>query len=410
MYGIVIAIYKHKKNLRRTKMREVVIVSAARTPVGSFNGALANVSAVELGAITIKEAIKRAGITPDMVDETIMGCILQSGQGQGVARQAAVKAGIPIEKPAMTINMICGSGLKAVQLAAQAIISGDCDVVVAGGTENMSLAPYVLKNARNGYRMGHGEIVDTMIHDALTDAFNNYHMGNTAENLAEKYSITREEQDSLSASSQNKAEAAMKEGKFKDEIVPVVISSKKGDVIVDTDEYPRAGITVESLAKLRPAFKKDGTVTAGNSSGINDGAAALVIMSADKAKELGLEILGKIVGYASAGVDPSIMGIGPVPAVKKALLRAKLELKDMDLIEANEAFAAQALSVAKELNFDMDKVNVNGGAIALGHPVGASGARILTTLLYEMKKRDSKHGLATLCIGGGMGTAIVIER
>lgn len=391
-------------------MREVVIVSAARTPVGSFNGALAGVSAVELGAITIKEAIKRAGITPEMVDETIMGCILQSGLGQGVARQAAVKAGIPVEKPAMTINMICGSGLKAVQLAAQAIISGDCDVVVAGGTENMSLAPYVLRNARNGYRMGHGEIVDTMIHDALTDAFNNYHMGNTAENLAEKYSITREEQDSLSAGSQNKAEAAIKEGKFKDEIVPVVISSKKGDVIVDTDEFPRAGTTVESLAKLRPAFKKDGTVTAGNSSGINDGAAALVIMSSDKAKELGLEILGKIVGYASAGVDPSIMGIGPVPAVKKALERAKLELKDMDLIEANEAFAAQALSVAKELGFEMDKVNVNGGAIALGHPVGASGARILTTLLYEMKKRNSKHGLATLCIGGGMGTAIVIER
>jgi acetyl-CoA C-acetyltransferase len=391
-------------------MREVVIVSAARTPVGSFNGALSGVSAVELGAITIKEAINRAGITPEMVDETILGCILQSGQGQGVARQAAVKAGIPIEKPAMTINMICGSGLKAVQLAAQAIISGDCDVVVAGGTENMSQAPYVLRNARNGYRMGHGEIVDTMIHDALTDAFNNYHMGNTAENLADKYSITREEQDALAASSQNKAEAAIKEGKFKDEIVPVVISSKKGDVVVDTDEYPRAGTTVESLAKLRPAFKKDGTVTAGNASGINDGAAALVIMSADKAKELGLEVLGKIAGYASAGVDPSIMGIGPVPAVKKALERAKMELKDIDLIEANEAFAAQALSVSKELGFDMDKVNVNGGAIALGHPVGASGARILTTLLYEMKKRDAKHGLATLCIGGGMGTAVVIER
>ncbi|MDF2892206.1 MAG: acetyl-CoA acetyltransferase [Clostridia bacterium] len=345
-----------------------------------------------------------------MVDETILGCILQSGQGQGVARQAAVKAGIPIEKPAMTINMICGSGLKAVQLAAQAIISGDCDVVVAGGTENMSQAPYVLRNARNGYRMGHGEIVDTMIHDALTDAFNNYHMGNTAENLADKYSISREEQDALAASSQNKAEAAIKEGKFKDEIVPVVISSKKGDVVVDTDEYPRAGTTVESLAKLRPAFKKDGTVTAGNASGINDGAAALVIMSADKAKELGLEVLGKIAGYASAGVDPSIMGIGPVPAVKKALERAKMELKDIDLIEANEAFAAQALSVSKELGFDMDRVNVNGGAIALGHPVGASGARILTTLLYEMKKRDAKHGLATLCIGGGMGTAVVIER
>jgi acetyl-CoA C-acetyltransferase len=345
-----------------------------------------------------------------MVDETILGCILQSGQGQGVARQAAVKAGIPIEKPAMTINMICGSGLKAVQLAAQAIISGECDVVVAGGTENMSQAPYVLKNARNGYRMGHGEIVDTMVHDALTDAFNNYHMGMTAENLAEKYNISREEQDTFAAASQNKAVAAIAEGKFKDEIVPVVIPSKKGDVIVDTDEYPRAGTTVESLAKLKPAFKKDGTVTAGNASGINDGAAVLIIMAAEKAKELGLEVLGKITGYASAGVDPSIMGIGPVPAVKKALVRAKLEIKDLDLIEANEAFAAQALSVAKELGFDMNKVNVNGGAIALGHPVGASGARILITLLYEMKKRDAKHGLATLCIGGGMGTAVVIER
>lgn len=391
-------------------MREVVIVAAARTPVGSFNGALSGVSAVDLGSIVIKEAISRAGITPDMVDETVMGCILQSGQGQGVARQAAVKAGVPIEKPAMTINMICGSGLKAVQLAAQAIISEDCDIVVAGGTENMSLAPYVLKNARNGYRMGHGEIVDTMIHDALTDAFNNYHMGNTAENLAEKYNITREEQDTLAASSQNKAEAAIKQGKFKDEIVPVVISSRKGEVVVDTDEFPRAGTTVEGLAKLRPAFKKDGSVTAGNASGINDGAAALVVMSADKAKELGLEVLGKIVGYASAGVEPSIMGIGPVPAVKKALERAKLKIEDMDLIEANEAFAAQALAVSKELGFDMSKVNVNGGAIALGHPVGASGARILTTLLYEMKKQNAKHGLATLCIGGGMGTAVVIER
>lgn len=391
-------------------MKEVVIVGAARTPIGSFNGALSGVSAVDLGAIVIKEAIHRAGITPDMVDETIMGCILQSGQGQGVARQAAVKAGIPVEKPAMTINMICGSGLKSVQLAVQSIVSGDSEIVVAGGTENMSQAPYVLRNARNGYRMGHGEIVDTMIHDALTDAFNNYHMGMTAENLADKYSVSREEQDQFAVGSQNKAEAAIKEGRFKDEIVPVVIPSKKGDVIVDTDEFPRAGATLEGMAKLRPAFKKDGSVTAGNASGINDGAAALVIMSAEKAKELGLEILGKVAGYGSAGVDPSIMGIGPVPAVKKALEKAKLEMKDMDLIEANEAFAAQALSVAKELQFDMEKVNVNGGAIALGHPVGASGARILITLLYEMKKRDAKRGLATLCIGGGMGTAVVIER
>jgi acetyl-CoA C-acetyltransferase len=391
-------------------MREVVIVGAARTPIGSFNGALSGVSAADLGALTIKEAIKRAGITPDMVDETIMGCVLQAGLGQGVARQAAVKAGIPVEKPATTINMICGSGLKSVQMAAQAILSGDADIVVAGGTENMSQAPYVLRNARNGYRMGNGEIIDTMINDALTDAFNNYHMGITAENLAEKYNISREEQDQFAAESQKRAAAAIEAGKFKDEIVPVVIPTKKGDVVVDTDEYPRPGTTVEVLSKLRPAFKKDGTVTAGNASGINDGAAALVLMSADKAKELGLEVLGKIISYGSAGVEPSIMGYGPVPAVKRALERAKLEVKDLDLIEANEAFAAQALTVAKELNFDMDKVNVNGGAIALGHPVGASGARILVTLLYEMKKRNSKHGLATLCIGGGMGTTVVIER
>lgn len=390
-------------------MREVVIVGAARTAIGSFNGSLSGVSAVELGVTAVKEAIKRAGIQPEMVDETVMGCILQAGMGQGVARQVAVKAGIPVEKPAYTINMICGSGLRAVQIAAQQIISGECDVVVAGGTENMSAAPYLLKNARTGYRMGHGEIVDSMIHDSLTDIFNNYHMGVTAENLAEKYNISREEQDVFSAASQNKAEAAIKAGRFKDEIVPVVIPSKKGDIVVDTDEFPREGVTAEALGKLRPAFKKDGTVTAGNASGINDGAAALVVMGADKAKELGLTPLAKIVGYGSAGVDPSIMGIGPVPAVKKAMERAKLTVEDMDLIEANEAFAAQAIAVAKELNFDMSKVNVNGGAIALGHPVGASGARILITLLYEMKRRNAKHGLATLCIGGGMGTALIVE-
>ncbi len=390
-------------------MREVVIVGAARTPVGSFNGSLSGVSAVDLGVVAVKEAIKRAGITPDMVDETVMGCILQAGQGQGVARQVAVKAGIPVEKPAYTINMICGSGLRAVQIAAQEIMSGESDIMVAGGTENMSAAPYLLRNARTGYRMGHGEIIDSMIYDSLTDVFNNYHMGVTAENLAEKYNISREEQDQFSAASQNKAEAAIKEGKFKEEIVPVVIPSKKGDIVVDTDEFPRAGVTAESLAKLRPAFKKDGTVTAGNASGINDGAAALVIMAAEKAKELGLKPLAKIVSYGSAGVDPSIMGIGPVPAVKKALERGKLKLEDIDLIEANEAFAAQALAVAKELGFDMSKVNVNGGAIALGHPVGASGARILITLLYEMKRRNLKRGLATLCIGGGMGTALVVE-
>lgn len=390
-------------------MREVVIVSGARTAIGNFNGSLAGVSAVDLGVTAVKEAIKRAGITPEMVDDTIMGCILQAGLGQGVARQVAVKSGIPVEKPAYTINMICGSGLRAVQVAAQQIISGECDIVVAGGTENMSAAPYLLRNARTGYRMGHGEIIDSMIYDSLTDIFNNYHMGVTAENLAEKYNISREEQDAFAASSQNKAEAAIREGKFKDEIVPVVIPSKKGDIVVDTDEFPRAGVTTEALAKLRPAFKKDGTVTAGNASGINDGAAALVIMAADKAKELGLKPLAKIVSYASAGVDPSIMGIGPVPAVKKALERANLKLEDIDLIEANEAFAAQSIAVARDLGFDMNKVNVNGGAIALGHPVGASGARILVTLLYEMRRRKSKKGLATLCIGGGMGTALIVD-
>jgi acetyl-CoA C-acetyltransferase len=305
--------------------------------------------------------------------------------------------------------MICGSGLRTVQIAAQEIMTGECDVVVAGGTENMSAAPYLLRNARTGYRMGHGEIVDSMIHDSLTDIFNNYHMGVTAENLAEKYNITKEEQDQFAAASQNKAEAAINAGKFVEEIVPVVIPSKKGDIVVDKDEFPRAGVTAEALGKLRPAFKKDGTVTAGNASGINDGAAAIVVMAAEKAKELGLKPIAKIVGYGSAGVDPSIMGIGPVPAVKKALKRANMKLEDIDLIEANEAFASQSLAVAKELNFDMSKVNVNGGAIALGHPVGASGARILTTLLYEMKRRNAKKGLATLCIGGGMGTALIVE-
>jgi acetyl-CoA C-acetyltransferase len=390
-------------------MREVVIASAARTPIGSFNGSLSGVSAADLGAVAVKEALNRAGVKPEMVDQTILGCILQAGLGQGVARQVAVKAGIPVEKPAMTINMICGSGLRSVQLAVQAIVSGESDIVVAGGTENMSAAPYLLMKARTGYRMGNGEIIDSMVYDALTDVFNNYHMGVTAENLAEKYNITREEQDKFACTSQNRAEAAIKEGKFKEEIVPVVIKTKKGDVVVDTDEFPRPGVTVEALAKLRPAFKKDGTVTAGNASGINDGAAAIVVMSKEKADELGIKPLAKVVSYASAGVDPSIMGIGPVPATKLALERANLKLEDMDLIEANEAFAAQSLAVAKELNLDMSKTNVNGGAIALGHPVGASGARILTTLLYEMKRRNSKYGLATLCIGGGMGTALIVE-
>lgn len=391
-------------------MREVVIASAARTPIGSFNGSLSSVSVVELGEVAVREALKRAKVSPEMVDETILGCILQSGQAQGVARQIAVKAGIPVEKPAFTVNMICGSGLKTVQLAVQAIALGDADIVVAGGAENMSAAPYLLMNGRNGYRMGNAEILDSMVFDALTDGFEKYHMGITAENLVDKYNLTREELDAFAANSQNKAEAAMKAGKFEEEIVPVVISTKKGEVVIDADEYPKPGVTVQSLSKLRPAFKKDGAVTAGNASGINDGAAALVLMSLDKAKELGITPMAKIVGYASAGVDPSIMGIGPVPAVKKALQKAQLKMEDIELIEANEAFAAQSLAVAKELGFDMNKVNVNGGAIALGHPVGASGARILTTLLYEMKRTDVKRGLATLCIGGGMGTAVVVER
>ena len=392
-------------------MREVVIASAARTALGSFGGSLKDVPAAELGAIVIKEAVKRAGINPEQVEEVVMGNVIQAGLGQNVARQATLKAGLPNEVPAMTINKVCGSGLRTVALAAQMIKAGDADIVVAGGMENMSAAPYVLDKARWGQRMGDGKLVDTMIKDALWDAFNNYHMGVTAENIAEQWGLTREMQDEFSAASQAKAEAAIKAGKFKDEIVPVVIPQRKGDPIVfDTDEFPRFGTTVEKLAKLKPAFIKDGTVTAGNASGINDGAAAFVIMSAEKAAELGVKPLAKIVSYGSKGLDPAIMGYGPFHATKKALEAANLTVEDMDLIEANEAFAAQSLAVAKDLNFDMSKVNVNGGAIALGHPVGASGARILTTLLYEMEKRDAKRGLATLCIGGGMGTALIVER
>ena len=392
-------------------MREVVIASAARTALGSFGGSLKDVPAAELGAIVIKEAVKRAGINPEQVEEVVMGNVIQAGLGQNVARQATLKAGLPNEVPAMTINKVCGSGLRTVALAAQMIKAGDADIVVAGGMENMSAAPYVLDKARWGQRMGDGKLVDTMIKDALWDAFNNYHMGVTAENIAEQWGLTREMQDEFSAASQAKAEAAIKAGKFKDEIVPVVIPQRKGDPIVfDTDEFPRFGTTVEKLAKLKPAFVKDGTVTAGNASGINDGAAAFVVMSAEKAAELGVKPLAKIVSYGSKGLDPAIMGYGPFHATKKALEAANLTVEDMDLIEANEAFAAQSLAVAKDLNFDMSKVNVNGGAIALGHPVGASGARILTTLLYEMEKRDAKRGLATLCIGGGMGTALVVER
>ena len=391
--------------------KKVVIASAARTPVGAYGGAFKNVSARELGAVAAKEAIKRAGINPEDVDESVLGCVLQAGNGQNIARQISLDAGIPKEKPAMTLNIVCGSGLRSVSLAAQMIMAGDADVVLAGGTESMSNAPYLLENERWGARMGDKKVVDEMIKDGLWDAFNDYHMGVTAENIAEKYGLTREEQDELAASSQQKAEKAKKEGRFKDEIVPVEVKGRKGKVtVVEEDEYIKEGVTAEGIAKLRPAFIKDGTVTAANASGINDGAAALVVMSEEKAKELGVTPLATIVSYATEGVDPKIMGTGPIPTVRKALEKANLTLEDIDLIEANEAFAAQALSVIKELGLNTDIVNVNGGAIAIGHPVGASGARILTTLLYEMQKRDSKKGIATLCIGGGMGTAVVVER
>lgn len=391
--------------------RKVVIASAARTPVGAYGGAFKTVSARELGAVAAKEAIKRAGIKPEDIDESILGCVLQAGNGQNIARQIALDAGIPIEKPAMTLNIVCGSGLRSVSLAAQMIIAGDCDVVLAGGTESMSQAPYLLTDERWGARMGDKKVVDEMIKDGLWDAFNDYHMGVTAENIAEKFGLTREEQDELAADSQQKAAKARAEGRFKDEIVPVEVKGRKGKVtVVDTDEYIKEGVTKESISGLRPAFIKDGTVTAANASGINDGAACLVVMSEEKAKELGVTPLATIVSYATEGVDPKIMGTGPIPTVRKALEKANLSLEDIDLIEANEAFAAQALSVIKELGLNTDIVNVNGGAIAIGHPVGASGARILTTLLYEMQKRDSKKGIATLCIGGGMGTAVIVER
>ncbi|MEH7178626.1 acetyl-CoA C-acetyltransferase [Neobacillus vireti] len=389
---------------------EVVIVSAVRTALGSFNGSLKNVSAPELGATAIKGALEQAGVKPEQVDEVILGNVLQAGLGQNPARQAAIAAGIPESVSSMTINKVCGSGLKAVHLATQAILAGDAEIVVAGGMENMNQAPYILKNARDGFKMGDQKLIDTMTSDGLTCVFNQYHMGITAENLADKYSITREEQDQFSAWSQEKAVKAIEEGKFKDEIVPVVIPQRKGDPIVfDTDEYPKKGTTAEKLAGLRPAFKKDGSVTAGNASGINDGAAALVVMSRKKADELGLKPLVTIKGNASAGVDPSIMGIGPVPAVKKVLEKATISIEELDLIEANEAFAAQALAVDRELQFNKDILNVNGGAIALGHPIGASGARILVTLIHEMKRRNAQKGLATLCIGGGQGVATIVE-
>ena len=392
--------------------RKVVIASAARTPIGSYGGALKSVSAQDLGITAVKEAINRAGIKPEDVDEMVFGCVLQAGLGQNVARQISIGAGIPKEKPAMTLNIVCGSGLRSVSLAAQMIMAGDSDIVVAGGTESMSNAPFLLNDERWGARMGDKKVVDEMIKDGLWDAFNDYHMGMTAENIVDKFGLTREEQDELAAMSQNRAEKARAEGKFKDEIVPVEVKDRKGNVtLVDTDEHIREGVTAEGISKLKPAFKRDGgSVTAANASGLNDGSAALVVMSEEKAKELGVKPLATIVSYATEGVDPAIMGTGPIPTVRKALEKADLKLEDIDLIEANEAFAAQALSVIKELGLNTDIVNVNGGAIALGHPVGASGARILTTLLYEMQKRDSKKGIATLCIGGGMGTAVVVER
>ncbi|MEB5935560.1 acetyl-CoA C-acetyltransferase [Pseudomonas mosselii] len=392
-------------------MNEVVIVAATRTAIGSFQGALANVSAVELGAAVIRQLLAQTQLDPAQVDEVILGQVLTAGAGQNPARQAAVKAGLPFEVPALTLNKVCGSGLKALHLAAQAIRCGDAEVVIAGGQESMSLAPYVMPSARTGQRMGHGQLVDSMITDGLWDAFNDYHMGITAENLVDKYALTREQQDAFAAESQRKAVAAIEAGRFKDEITPIHIPQKKGEPLVfDTDEQPRPGTTAESLGKLRAAFKKDGSVTAGNASSLNDGAAAVLLMSASKAKALGLPVLAKIAAYASAGVDPAIMGIGPVSATQRCLDKAGWQLADLDLIEANEAFAAQALAVGKQLEWDASKVNVNGGAIALGHPIGASGCRVLVTLLHEMIKRDAKKGLATLCIGGGQGVALAIER
>lgn len=390
---------------------EVVIVSAVRTAIGSFQGALKDVPATKLGAIVIEKALEKAGVSKEIVDEVIMGNVLQAGLGQNPARQASIQAGLPQSVSALTINKVCGSGLKAIHLATQAIIAGDADIIVAGGMENMSQSPYLLKNARDGFRMGDQKVVDSMISDGLWCAFNDYHMGVTAENLCDQYNITREEQDKFSARSQERAALAMEEGKFADEIVPVEIPQRKGDpVVFSQDEYPKKGSTEEKLAGLRPAFKKDGSVTAGNASGINDGAAAVVVMSKAKAEELGLKPLATIVANASAGVDPSIMGIGPVEAVKKALKKSQLLLADIELIEANEAFAAQSIAVDRELSFNHDILNVNGGAIALGHPIGASGARIFVTLLHEMEKRDAKTGLATLCIGGGQGVATIVKR
>ena len=396
-------------------MKKVVIASACRTAIGKFGGTLSNVPAARLGEVVIREAVSRAGLKPEQVDHVYMGCVIQAGLGQNVARQASIYAGLPYTTPAVTVNVVCGSGLHCVNMAAQMIEAGDADVVVAGGVENMDMAPFAIQKGRYGYRMGYpmgkSELVDTMVNDALWDVYNNCHMGITAENICDRWGITREELDAFSVNSQNKASAAIAAGAFKEEIVPVVIKNKKGDIVFDTDEGPRAGTTMEALAKLKPAFKPDGRVTAGNSSAINDGAAAVVVMSEEKAKELGITPMATWIGGALGGVDPAIMGIGPVAATKKVMEKTGLKVEDMDLIEANEAFAAQSVAVARELNFDMSKVNVNGGAIALGHPVGASGARIIVTLLHEMQKRpEAKKGLATLCIGGGMGTAVVFEK
>lgn len=390
--------------------REVVLVGAVRTAIGKFGGSLTGVSPAEMGAIVIKEALSRAKVAPDQVDEIFMGCVLTATQGQNVARQAAIKAGVPSEVPALTVNNVCGSGLKCINMAAAMIMSGEADIIVAGGMENMSAAAYALPDARFGYRMNDGKLIDTMIKDSLWDAFNDYHMGITAENVAEKYGITREMQDEFAAASQQKCEAARKAGKFADEIVPVPVKVKRDIVMFNQDEYARDGVTVDGLSKLKGAFKKDGTVTAANASGINDGAAAIVVMSAEKAKALGVVPMAKWVAGASAGVEPSIMGVGPAASTEKLFKNAGLNIGDMDLIEANEAFAAQALAVGQLLKWDASKVNVNGGAISLGHPVGASGCRILVTLLHEMKRRDSKKGLATLCVGGGMGVSTVVEN
>jgi acetyl-CoA C-acetyltransferase len=391
-------------------MSEVVIVAAARTAVGKFGGTIAKVSAAELGAHVIKGLVSRTGIDPSLISEVLMGQVLTAGVGQNAARQAVIKAGLPDMVPAMTINKVCGSGLKATHLAAQAILCGDAEVVIAGGQENMSASPHVLHNSRDGFRMGDAKLVDTMIVDGLWDVYNQYHMGITAENVAKKFNVSRQEQDEFALASQNKAEAAQKAGKFKDEILPLEIASKKGSIVFDSDEYIKAGTTLESLSTLRPAFSKEGTVTAGNASGINDGAAAVMMMSAQKAQQLGLKPLAKIKAYASAGLDPTIMGMGPVPASQRCLQKAGWTHKDLDLMEINEAFAAQAIAVNKEMGWDTSKINVNGGAIAIGHPIGASGCRVLVALIHEMIRRDAKRGLASLCIGGGMGVALAIER